>query len=230
MARRYAARQVTARDLRLLQWIGQAGIASQDQLHRHFWAGQQPETAQNRLAQLVKAGYLQTTLCDVRRADGEVVYMLTDEGRQQFAPQDQATLRVGWPAVGELAQQLLAQDTYLYLAEQVQTQGGELVAWHTERDLRSAFYQAARRAAAQHHAPPDWEIADAQAVITTIEGRTQEVDIEIDGQYYGQMLRRKAARFGQGGRPTLWVCPPARERAVRRATQPYINIQVLVLR
>lgn len=230
MARRYAAKQLTKRDLRLLSWIGQAGIAALDQLQRHFWAGRHVQTAQDRLAQLVKMGYLHRTLCDIRRAEGEWIYSLTHQGRQQFAPQERAQLRVGQPGPGELAQQLLAQEVYLHLAEEARAQGGELVAWRAERDLRGAFHRLARQAERQHGAPPAWEIPDAQAVIVTADGSTQEVDIEIDGQYYGKMLRQKAVRFGTGGRPTLWVCVPAREPVVRRATQPYANIRVLVVR
>jgi hypothetical protein len=230
MVRRYAAKQLTERDLCLMLWIGQAGVAAADQIHRHFWADRHAQTAQDRLAQLVKAGYLHMALCDIRRQEGEWIYTLTTKGHQQFAPQERTHLRVGLPGPGELAQQLLAQEAYLHLAAEIHAQGGELVAWHAERDLRSAFRRAQRRADHQHTALPDWEIPDAQAIITTQNGNTLELDIEIDGQYYGQMLRQKAARFGAGGRPTLWVCTPARARIIQRVTQLYTNIRVLVVR
>jgi hypothetical protein len=65
-------------------------------------------------------------------------------------------------------------------------------------------------------------IANADGAITTL-------DVEIDGQYYGRMLRQKVAQYGQSGRPTLWVCTANRAATVQRATLMYPNIRVLVV-
>jgi hypothetical protein len=228
MARRRAARHLTPRDRQILGWVGQAGLASLDQLARFGWAGRCLRTAQDRLTQLVKAGYLQVTTCDARQP-GERVYTLTRQGRLQFPAAERERLQVGLPPPQERQQQLLAQDAYLRLATEAAAAGGALIYWRTERELRGAFRRAQQQAARAGQPPPTGEIPDGQAVFTTATGQIEEIDVEIDGQYYGRMLHTKAARFGQGGRPTLWVCTAARARAVTRATQDYPNIQLVVL-
>lgn len=228
MTRRHAARRLTPRDLTVLHWIGQAGIAALDQVARFGWAGRRVYSVQDRLNQLVKAGYLQSTTCDARQP-GEQVYALTQAGWRLFTPQEREQLRIGLPAVKERKQQLLAQEAYLRLAAEARAAGGMLVAWRSERDLRGEVRRGQQATAHAPDSPVADEIADGQAVIATADGTTQEVDVEIDGQYYGRMLRQKAAAFGQGGRPTIWVCTANRARAVQQATRPYANIRVLVV-
>jgi len=229
MPRRYAVKRTTARDLQLLQWIGQHGLAAEPLLAQRFWCGKRDATARDRLAQLVQAGYLERHTCDARRP-GDRVYTLTRPGRLLFAPAEQERLQLGLPAPGERKQQLLVQEAYLLLEAEAATQGQQLAYWRGEREIRSAFRRAQQVAAHAHRAAPDWESPDAQAVLTDSNGEVvAEVDVEIDGQYYGRMLREKAQRFGQGGRPTVWVCEPRRTRIVQRAIQPYPNIRVLVV-
>ncbi len=229
MARRYAARQLTARDRDLLHWIGQAGIATEGQIHRRYWAGKLLGTAQDRLLQLRKAGLVEQQVCDVVRP-GEPVYTLTRKGRLLFTHAERARLHVGLPAQHELKQQLVAQDAYLHLAAEVQAAGGTWGDWRGERDLRSEFRREQQAAAQSGATAPTWEIADAQVVWTDTTGSVQTVDVEIDGQYYGKMLARKLARFGTSGRPTVWVCAsPRRTALVTKAAAAWPTIRIITV-
>jgi hypothetical protein len=223
-----AACHLTARDLAILRWVGRGGIAAASQLAGRFWPGCRATTARDRLRQLVQADYLARHTCDARRP-GEVVYTLTPRGRRLFPPAEQRTLQIGLPAASARRQQLVAQDAYQYLEQEAHAQGGHLVAWQGEAALRSAFYRNARASSYQVPAGPT-EIADAQVQIAGADGRTQIYDVEIDGQYHGQMLRKKLDHCGMGGRPTLWICAaPARAAHIRQAAARYPNIRVIAL-
>ena len=227
MPRRYAVKIVTARDAAILAWVGRNGLATVDQLLRQFWPGAKRSTGGDRLRQLVKARLLTVHHCDARRAD-EQVYCLTDGGRLHFPAAQRAHLHTGLPATHELKQQLLAGDAYVALADELTAAGVRILDWQSERTLRSEF-RLAQQAAERHDAPPPtWQIADAQVVTADPDGTILTTDVEIDGQYYGAMLRNKVQRFGEGGRPTLWVCDSA-PRAARVATlaAPYPTIRVI---
>ncbi len=228
MARRDAARQLTARDHAILHWIGQAGIASADQVARFAWAGRHLETAQNRLRRLVNAGYLQQATSDAQQPGG-LVYSLTRQGWILFPRQERERLRIGPPLPYERTQQFLSQEAYLRLAAEAQIAGGTLVVWRSERELRSDMGARGQVAARVEQHPTVDEIPDGQAVIANADGTTTKLDVEIDGQYYGRMLRQKAAHYGQGGHPTIWVCTANRAPIVQRATRAYPNIRVLVV-
>ena len=78
------------------------------------------------------------------------------------------------------------------------------------------------------------DIADAQIEIAEADGQLSTVptDIEVDGQYFGQMLKDKIANYARLGRPTIWVTRGA-GRAARIeqeiAEAHADNIQILVL-
>jgi hypothetical protein len=223
-----AACHLLARDLAILRWVGRGGIAAESQLSGRFWPGCRAATARDRLRQLVKADYLARYICDERRP-GEVVYTLKPCGRRLFSPDEQRTLQIGLPAAGVRRQQLVAQDAYEYLEQEAHAQGGRLVAWHGEAALRRALYRTARAGPRQAPAGPT-EIPDAQVQIAGADGYTRTYDIEIDGQYHGQMLRKKLDAFGTGGHPTLWFCTaPARAAHIRQAVARYPNIRVISL-
>jgi hypothetical protein len=228
MARRNAAHQLTDRDRAILCWIGQAGIATVDQVARFAWPGRSMETARDRLRRLVKAGYLQQTTCDARQP-GEPVYTLTRAGWLMFPRQERERLRIGLPLPYERMQQLLSQEAYLRLAAEAQFAGGTLVAWRSERELRGDLREPGHTPAPIGQHPPLEEIPDGQAVITNADGTIMTFDVEIDGQYYGRMLLQKAQHYGQGGHPTIWVCTAKRAPIVQRATRAYPNIRVLVV-
>jgi hypothetical protein len=226
MTCRHAASQLTERDRQILYWTGHAGIASRSQLARHFWAGKQEATAGKRLAQLVKAGYLDMRFYGATMP-GERIYSLTRKGWLVFDAYTRDKLQIGLPTAAALKQQLLAQEAYLWLVASAQSEGGRLIGWRTERELHAAWYLKHVKIA--RNLLPDEEIADAQAVIVTRDDSQQKIDIEIDGQYFGASLQGKAARIGQIGRRTLWICSASRAQYLRRVLDPYPNIRVVVL-
>ena len=224
--------QVTARDRAIFTYIGRAGIASLDQLQRRHWAGNRVQTATDRLLKLKRAGLLTMHYTDARGAR-ERVYALTKAGRALLDPGEQQRVRVGLAPRREHKQQLLAQDYRLRLEREVTEQGGHLRDWFDERELRSEreLHKAAGRRAPR--ATDVDECADARAVIADADGRQREVEIEIDGQYYGQMLAGKMgdlARSAQrNGRAVHYVCLSHRLKLVQAAAAPYREIEVISL-
>ena len=88
---------------------------------------------------------------------------------------------------------------------ELERRGYRVQGWISERELQRA--QHATIAAARREGRPATAaaISDGQAIIA--DGKTGEIspiDVEIDGQYYGKMLRQKVQGFG--GRPVFWVC------------------------
>lgn len=59
----------------------------------------------------------------------------------------------------------------------------------------------------------------------------QSVDIEIDGQYYGQMLRNKISTLARRNQPTIWVTKTGRvgriESEIRQAGATNIGVMVV---
>jgi hypothetical protein len=102
-----------------------------------------------------------------------------------------------------------------------------LTDWRTEHELRAAWYRKHERFA--RNLLIDEEIPDAQAVIVAPDGARREIDIEIDGQYFGASLRGKAVRMGQQGRPTLWICSAPRADYLHQVLHDYPNIRIVVL-
>lgn len=226
MVRSTAARQLTARDRTILEWIGRAGIASFDQLWRRYWAGRSQQTAMARLSQLARAEYLQMHICDVRRP-GERVFTITEAGCRQLCAGRGHKLLVGLPPHSEIRQQLLAQDAYIALEAQVQEEGGVMLEWRSERQLRAKLLRTRHSAKLSRGALAPMSIPDAQVEILPTIGEHQILYVEIDGAYYGKMLWQKAKCLAETGQQIVWVCTPNRADYVRQAVASYPNIQVL---
>jgi hypothetical protein len=226
MARRNAAGYLTRRDLHILHWVGLGGLASLDQLARRFWPSMQASAALDRLRQLVKGGYLAMHRCDEWTA-GERVFCLTKRGAQQFEPWVREQLYCGLPPAGEIKQQLLAQEAYLRLEAQVHIEGGRIVEWLPERRLRASLMSARYRAKQSGARLSQVSIPDAQVEIVSAKGERQLFYVEIDGAYYGRMLRQKAYALQESGHRVVWVCTKGRAGYIGRAVAPYRNIEVL---
>jgi predicted ArsR family transcriptional regulator len=227
------AKVLTDRDRALMQFIGEGGIASLDQIARRHWTTG-AANAENRLAQLQRAGYLQAHTNDTRKpGQPERLYALTKKGAGVFDQVQRKRLWVGKPNTSELRQQLMLQDVRIRLEAQARAQGERLSEWRSERELRGEHNRLVNRALTEgRKVPEDQEIADARAVfVNETTGEVRELDIEADGQYFGKMLRSKAQRFGQSARPVLWSCEGARRSAnVSRACSRYQNVRVMNLR
>lgn len=231
-----------------MRWIGTNGIASFKQLYIVFWPQAKERTCQERLLQLEKAGWIERHYVDTDRKRGEQVYTLTSKGaKEHFEEATRRRMMIGLPAPGELKQQLMAQDTRIVLERSLAEQGGRLVGWQNERELRSEAALARRKPLSRAWGGlPD--LNDARAFFTTPSntenittttgnhnsgtGQVQSLDIEIDGQYYGQMLKKKIVSLARGNRPTLWVTTPDRVRQIQRelteAGEP-TNIHLLII-
>lgn len=196
-----AAKKFTARDLEILQRIGEGGIASLTQIKNLYWPNAHERTAEDRLNQLKNAGLLEAHRLD-QQICGQPVYTLTKKGASHFEKVLQQKFLIGLPAHHELKQQLLAQDARAVIEKQLTEQGAALVEWRGERELRS---QAAKARSRSRPFGNIADIPDAAAVIESANGSTAELAIEIDGQYYGQMLKKKIAGIARSGQPCLWV-------------------------
>jgi DNA-binding PadR family transcriptional regulator len=220
----------TERDLAILRWLGIGGIASLEQLAARFWqSSNQMTTAKAQLARLEGAGLLQSAWCH-KRGRPELVYTLTARGVKELPPIVQDRVRPGWPPSGEIVQQLLANDTQALIERELQMEGARIIEWRTARELRAEYGKEVARANYEGRNLPKKEIADAEIVVQARDGSKTIVDIEIDGQYFGQMLEGKMKGFGkQKSRRVWWVCTAARENIIRAAALPYRNIRVLIL-
>lgn len=237
MARRSAVGWPTDRDRNILQWVGQGGVATLDQLARRFWPSKGVDAALNRLRQLVKAGYLETHVCDSwcpggTERRGERVFALTQQGFMQFNPSERQHFYVGLPPPAEIGQQILAQEAYLRLEMQAREQGAQLVGWKSERALRAELLRSHHhmlRPGARGEDLLQRDIPDAEVVILTASGERQILYVEVDGAYYGKMLWQKAGGLAKSGHPVIWVCTLSRADYIRKAVAEYPNIQVLSL-
>jgi hypothetical protein len=196
----------TARDLEIFRQVGQLGASTTTAIHREFWAGRQLQTAQDRLDQLTKAGYLKHQVLTVQ-GQAQHVYSL---GRQAVALFSEVERR-GFllkPAPGELAHLLRTGEVLAHLRATHQVSG-----FVHEHGVRSAV----RRGASQG-------LADGQV---TLDGTA--VLLEIDSPHYtGQRLREKVAALSQASHPVLWVvASQARLETVSRAAANTPNIEVL---
>ena len=184
------AKVVTDRDKEVLRFVGQGGVASLNQIHRRHWTNAQERTAQERLHQLVRAGYLKRDYTHIRKP-GEIIYGLTRKGADLFSVLQKDRFTIGLPTHNEMKQQLIAQETRLEIERQLAERGGKLISWHNERELRSQQRkeQLAQGKSFQSRLQLE-DIADAQAVVADANGQETTLEIEIDGQYFGEMLKK----------------------------------------
>lgn len=241
MARRNPVGRLTERDLEVLRWVGQGGVASLGQIACRFWPGKRAQTALDRVRQLVKAGYLEIHVYDAggtwgignedneRDANNERVFTLTEGGSLLFSPSERQLFYIDLPSLAEVRQQILAQEAYIRLEAQLSEQGAELVGWKSERVIRAGTLTLYRRDRQQMHTPMQLDIPDAEATVRMAGGELQILCIEVDGAYYGKMLCQKAASLAKAGHPVIWVCTQARACCVQQAIAEYPNIQLLIL-
>lgn len=218
---------LTVRDLSVLRQVGSSRIATLEQLARWFWPDATITSARSRLRSLAEVGYLESKW-SYRNRQPVLAYTLTAAGYMQLPVVIRPRVRVGWPSMGELTQQLLANDALFTIERKLKARGAQLIDWRSVYELRAEYASTASHTWRDGGNPHRDNIADAEMHIETLAGR-QVWDVEIDGCYYGQMLDGKAKAMAKSGKPTLWVCEQSRAARVRRATEPYKNIQLLVL-
>ena len=214
----------------------------------------QGPTSRKRLAKLERAGYITSQRVDNRKR-GELTFVLTAKGAGEFTRQERYRFIVGLPADHELKQQLLAADARLLLEEHYASQGFKLLDWKHERELRREQKRKATSKSRLEFSnsivvssgttkPGSWqplgrksqvqlEIADAEAIfLNPLTGEVKTLPIEIDGDYFGKMLRSKLNNFSQMGKPLVWVSEGLGRATRIKAELEQIgstNIEVLML-
>jgi DNA-binding PadR family transcriptional regulator len=212
------AKIVTDRDRAVLRDIGQNGIATFAYIKAHYWPDQLGRTCRERLSLMEKAGWITKEYVSLRKP-GELTFSLTRLGAEHFTRPEQQRFTLGPLARHEIRQQLDALDARVSLVKQYESLGYRLLDWHNERELRSRQTSTAGD-----------EIADCLAsFVNEASGQVVELDIEIDGQYFGQMLEKKIAALAATGRPSVWATSAGRARRIRQAVAAFPNITVLVL-
>jgi hypothetical protein len=208
----------TPRDVAVLEFIGRNGVATLGQLHRTFWQNAGREVCQSRLVRLEKAGYLSDTYLGYRTpqfnryfAPGERLFFLTERGVRTSAESD--NLMVASPNEGELVQQIMVQEFYLWLQKRCHHKRELLLHWYNERELRSQFASAKR-----FRRQPNFEldIPDARFRLLDSTGNIAEYAVEVDGQYSGAMLRQKVTVLNETDGKSYWVTLPCRAERIRQ--------------
>lgn len=221
------AKVLTPRDRALLHFTGQAGLATISQIHRRHWPDCTEQAARDRLRQLQRAGYVQFKYTRVR-GTAERVCVLTRQGRDVFSPAERECLRVGLPPAAEQQQQILAQEVHVRLEQELTRQGGTLLNWADEHQLKGEVSRARHAARTTGTAPAVSECADARATVE-IAGQQQDITIEIDGKYFGKMLANKMHSLGSGAGRIIYVCTPERVRTIQAAVANYPNIEIMTV-
>lgn len=224
------AQVLTDRDMGIIRRIAKGQVLSLEQARQVFWRKADGSlaartTVQTRLGQLVGAGYLQTDYTNARHP-GEQVYSLTRKGANLLTPLERQRASLGLPGQSELRQQLDAQNVRISIERDLAGRGAQLLDWKNEHELRAEqtsqikqlVRQKGRRLTqAELDLLPD--IADAQALIEDARGQIYGLNIEIDGQYFGQMLRNKIADMyslsRQTALPVVWATTGSSERIAR---------------
>lgn len=229
---------LTSRDREVLRFIGQGGIATLDQLHRHFWPGAKLQTCQARLTQLRRVGWLAQERLDLRQR-GALAFTLTRAGAEQFSRGEYQRFMIGRPAQAELKQQLLLQEARIILEREFKEQGQRMVDWKSERELRqeqqrklhqdnhSSFRKGHREKGFRSKTKED--IADALITVADQEGKEYQLELEADGAYFGQMLRNKVKALQHNPHPVIWITTPQRAERIKQEIENYDNLRLMVV-
>lgn len=213
----------------ILEFIGTDGIASLESLHLKFWPAQSLGTCRKYLNQLENTGWLKSYFIHVCKP-GQLCFTLTAKGaKENFSQAARTNLMVGLPANIEIKQQLLAQQARLELEKQLAAKGARIIEWLNERQLRRETVRNIKSGISTLYALND--IADARMTVQSQEGRIYRQEIEIDGEYYGQMLKNKIEAYRRKGSPMLWVTTSNRANRIKDeiAKAGATNISLLVL-
>lgn len=190
--------------------LGTDGVSSFKVIHERFWPGAKERTCRERLTQLEKAGWIESLFVDTRNHQDELVFTLTGKGaREHFNQIEREFMITKLPAYNEISQQLMAQAARFRLQDRLKERGLKLAGWLNERQLRSQARLKRKPGTRAWGALGG--IADAQAVIMNpATGEIDNQNIEVDGAYYGKMLRGKIGAIGRAGISTIWVTTPQR--------------------
>ena len=217
-ARRFV---VQDRDREIFRFVGEHETATFTQVRQKFWAGSVTDkTAHDRLDKLRREGYVMRhdyTISATGRTTTR--YSLTRKAVRELEPATTAHLYTGTLIAREVEQAIKGVEARLEL----ERRGYRVEGWISERELQRAQHAAIAQARREGKPATAEPISDGQAIIADpTTGEVTSVDVEIDGQYWGRMLREKMHGFT--GRPLFWVCSPARAERVSRAASPNVKV------
>ncbi len=208
------AKVVTDRDLKIMRLLGTDGVSNLKTIQERFWPEAKVRTCRERLAQLEKAGWIESQFVDTKGNKDMLVFTLSSKGaKEHFSQPERKFMITKLPAYNEVHQQLMAQQARFRLEERLKDCGQELAGWLNERQLRSQARLHQKPGTRAWGALPG--IADAQAVILNPHtGEIVNQNIEVDGAYYGKVLRGKIAGIARAGISTIWVTTPDRAKRI----------------
>jgi hypothetical protein len=137
---------------------------------------------------------------------------------------------IGGVGQHEIKQQLLMQGALLILEEKFAREGGQLLDWQNERELRREYYSklaTTKKSGVKTKEPTG--IADARLLIQSASGAEKLVAIECDGYYYRQMLQTKLAELAQLNCPVLYVTVAGRVASLTPPLSTYPSLELLVV-
>jgi hypothetical protein len=199
----------------ILEFVGTDGLASLENLHHKFWPYVGVQSCRRFLSLLEREGWVDRHFIHVYKP-GQLVFSLTAKGASDnFSQAARKNLMIGLPANQE--------------EKQFASEGKRIISWQNERQLRRETIRKIKSGQSTLHALN--EIADARMTVSDETGRVFSQEIEIDGEYYGQMLKTKLETYGRKGLPLLWVTTQNRAVRIRKEmTMANItNISLLVL-
>lgn len=211
--------RLTERDLKVLEWIGCCGGDELRHISARYWPLCKPHTADVRLMKLVTEGYLSVTR---DRRDVTRTFFLTEKAAKSLPGVSRLHLQIGVGPDVTRAQSRMLPMAISTIEANARAQGGELIYWRTEREVRAALL---RRKVDNE----ELSMADGQAVIRGADGRFHELNVEIDGEYYGKMLTEKLEKLTEHRQATLWCCTRARAAYLRKRLAGCAYAELLVL-
>lgn len=214
----------------ILEFIGTDGIASLVNLSQKFWPESSIPSCRRFLKHLEKGGWVEHHFIQVCK-QGQLVFTLTAKGaRENFSQAARKNLMIGLPANSEIKQQMLAQKARMQLEEQLAVEGKRIIEWQNERQLRRETIRNIKSGISNLLDLND--NADARMTVMSKDGQTYRLEIEIDGEYYGQMLRTKLETYGKKDKLLLWVTTPNRASRIYKeiALAKITNISLLIVK
>lgn len=187
----------TQRDLEIIRFLGKYGCANASQIHASFFEGRTLGRAKNRLDELVKGGFLHSSLTDAR-GKTERIYWIERKGSMQFEEDVRAIFEKGRPPEKEIAHLLKTVDVMQRLER-----NHTISEFMHEHKLKSLKAKEAFGIGGG-----DMQIGDALISIAKSGSRLSAGTymIEIDGDYYGKKAAHKVKSLGACGMSVLFVC------------------------
>lgn len=210
---------ITKRDRELFRFLGEHETATFDQIRQKFWPNSvTKQTAQDRLDKLRRDGLIQKfDYLPNDSSQKKLVRYQIKRAALQYLDAETASRLYTKPLQDHEVPQVIAT---VQARLELERQGYDVQGWISERELRREQHQDIANSQSYD------TIADGQViVIDPSTGEVTRVDVEIDGQYYGKMLKKKLDCFS--GREVIWATTPNRISYISKKVNQ--NIKVIAI-